>query len=218
MFRKRWLRRTTAASMTLWLGLIAGGSEGGVIQYTYTANKILHNGLPNTGTLNDKLINQDIQTITGTISFDTSAPTLGPGLGFDTGTFTVDQANSPLTRSGGLMITDNAVPLGDTFSQTYSQSGPQVVALNLRDFNATSWSSSALPTSLNLSQFETRELLFDDQERFNENVVLVHSQIIYEITELTRVPEPAALPLLLAGGALLTGRRRPAATGPYVAS
>jgi hypothetical protein len=159
------------------------------------------------------------ETVTGSFVVDTTASDLEPGpdegdyaeaiseLEADFGGYAVTGLDVGLyVRNGETPMVDNFFVSGDVSgSDVGGLSGPTFF-LDLGDTENTVFSSAAIPTELDLADFEVANvsLSFPDGG-FNRSVVANVTELVYE------VPEPAA-PLLALVGALALALRSRAQT------
>ena len=187
------------------LGLIfISSAQAAIVSYNFTADRIFVIGTPTSGSLAETAAS--FATISGTISYDTATPNVGVfGFGsYSTGSLLFDQFGLP---GGGSYSTTTANNLFgyDGLSLTYGLSSERLtVNASFIDSTRTLLSSAALPLFLSLTDPFASIIISQGRRRDR-------STVSFNLTSLSAVPLPGALPMLLgtlAGATFLRRRRK----------
>ena len=186
--------------------------------YKFTAelNVASTGATPLGGSIAEVLLDNNINTLTGTFTYDPDAAQFAPGSAFtrpyDTGALAFDQFSDTPTFVYPLTVANDAGGFLDylLLTQIYTD---EIVDFQLYDTTGAVYSGLSLPTSIDLSDFDDPTIEFSYFEGEGESSVLI---IVaeYDITSLTPIPEPASAAMLVLSGIAMMARRRRANHNP----
>lgn len=178
-------------------------SHAALVSYAFTAERSLTLGFPSAGSVAETAAG--IDAISGTFSFESATANNGNFFmgDFATGNLVIDQFALPIGGTSNITTTNNFFGSDSlTFTQT---NGGLRATFQLIDTTETLLSSLDLPLFLFLTDFVAQIRISDISGSF------LAPTVFYDLTSLTAVPIPGALPMLLAtliGGAWISRRRK----------
>ncbi|MEM6550922.1 MAG: PEP-CTERM sorting domain-containing protein [Planctomycetota bacterium] len=167
------------------------------------------------GSIAERLLDNNITTLTGTFAYDPDAGRFGVGSSrqeeYLTGQLLFDQFPDLPNPSPGLFVSnDIGFALQDEvmLTQLYPN---DLIDFELVDSSEMVFSDVSLPSAINFDDFDENTIRFRYFQGEGDSGAFINPAV-YTITSLTLVPEPTSLALLGLGGLLVTLRRRPPAS------
>lgn len=153
--------------VALALLLASAGVQAEVVTYEFTAELNITSsvpGTPNAGSINEFLVDHNINTLTGTYTYDLSTPLRNSSTvsgAYPTGVLAFDQFDDAPSGLGALnVLNDAGANSTDGFSDSQSYDARQAVRLELDDDDGTVFGGIGLPALLNLADFEIARINF----------------------------------------------------------
>lgn len=182
-------------------------AQAAIVSYGFTAERSLTLGFPSGGSVASTAAG--IDSISGTFTFESTTTNDGGFFmgDFATGSLFIDQFALPVGGTSNIMTTNNFIGSDSlTFTQT---NGGVRATFQLIDATQSLLSSLDLPLFVFLTDFLAQIRISDiSASSFG-------STVFYDLTSLTAVPIPGALPMMLGtliGGAWIVRRRKKVVT------
>ncbi|MEM6258402.1 MAG: PEP-CTERM sorting domain-containing protein [Planctomycetota bacterium] len=162
------------------------------------------------GSIAERLLDNNITTLTGTFAYDPDAESIGGGStrqqDYVTGLLRFDQFSDAPSPSFGLFV-KNDIGFADQDELLLTQLYPDdLIDFGLIDSSGTVFSDVSLPTAIDFADFDENTISFRYFQGQGDSGSFVNPAV-YTITSLTLVPEPTSLALLGLGGMLVARRR-----------
>lgn len=201
--RKVSIMRIWAACLILITSFVfISPSRAALVSYAFTAERSLTLGAPSSGSVAETAAGIDL--ISGTFSFESSTLNDGFFIGdFATGTLIIDQFSFPAGGTSNITTTNNFIG-SDALTFTHANGGLRAV-FQLIDMTETLLSSLDLPLFLFLTDLVSQIRIADI------SAGTLGPTVFYDLTSLTAVPLPSALPMMLGtliGVAWIVRRRK----------
>lgn len=207
--------RYSTSLVVVALFLASAGAQAQAVTYEFTAELNTADsvsGMPNAGSINEFLVDNNITTLTGTYAYDLSTPLRNFSTvsgAYPTGVIAFDQFDDAPSGLGVVTVLNDAgLNSTDGFLDSQFYDAGQAVDLVLTDDDGTVFGGIGLPALLNFADFEFARIdfiTFVGVDEFETET----SELFFDLTEFTLIPEPASLALLGLGGlALIASRRR----------